>query len=202
MPQRSLYYWSKIYSQQLDEGQKYSKLKKTICINILDFNTLKTEKYHSIFKIKEDEENYVLTNLLEIHFLEMKKLKEYSEKDDLSQWVSFIRADSREVLEKVSKVNPSIDKAVNVLTTMSQDKKARAEYLSREMALYDEATRIEEATEEGRIKGRAEGREEGKEEAIIQLVRSMVEQGLDAEFIASITKLPLEKIKSIIINNK
>ena len=143
MPQRSLYYWSKIYCEQLESGEKYSKLKKTICINILDFNTLDTNKYHSMFKIKENEENYVLTDLLEIHFLEMKKLDGYKENDDLSQWVSFIKADSREVLEKMAKVNPNIDKAVNVLTTMSQDKKARAEYLSREMALHDEATKIE-----------------------------------------------------------
>ena len=77
----------------------------------------------------------------------MKKLDNYSENDDLSQWVSFIKADSKEVLESMAKVNPNIDKAVNVLTTMSQDKKARAEYLSREMALHDEATKIEEARE-------------------------------------------------------
>ena len=75
MPQRSLYYWSKIYSQQLDEGQKYSKLKKTICINILDFNTLKTEKYHSIFKIKEDEENYVLTKFIRNSLFRNEKIK-------------------------------------------------------------------------------------------------------------------------------
>ena len=91
----------------------------------------------------------------------MKKLDGYKENDDLSQWVSFIKADSREVLEKMAKVNPNIDKAVNVLTTMSQDKKARAEYLSREMALHDEATKIEEAMEEGYEQGKEEGREEG-----------------------------------------
>lgn len=30
----------------------------------------------------------------------------------------------------------------------------------------------------------------------------MLEQGLDAEFIANVTKLPLEKVKSIILENK
>ncbi|MGL5152770.1 MAG: Rpn family recombination-promoting nuclease/putative transposase [Clostridium sp.] len=55
MPQRSLYYWAKLYSEQLKISERYGKLKKTICINILDFNTLDTKKYHSVFKIKEDE---------------------------------------------------------------------------------------------------------------------------------------------------
>ena len=177
MPQRSLYYWSKIYCEQLESGEKYNKLKKTICINILDFNTLDTNKYHSMFKIKENEENYVLTDLLEIHFLEMKKLDEYKENDDLSQWVSFIKADSKEVLEKMAKVNPNIDKAVNVLTTMSQDKKARAEYLSREMALHDEATKIEEAMEEGY----EQGLEQGIQKGIKKGFRKGLNKGLNKE---------------------
>ena len=42
----------------------------------VDFNTLDTKKYHSMVKLKENEENYILTDLLEIHFLEMKKLDE------------------------------------------------------------------------------------------------------------------------------
>lgn len=213
MPQRSLYYWSKIYCEQLESGEKYNKLKKTICINILDFNTLDTNKYHSMFKIKENEENYVLTDLLEIHFLEMKKLDEYKENDDLSQWVSFIKADSREVLDKMAKVNSNIDKAVNILTTMSQDKKARAEYLSREMALHDEATKIEEAMEEGyeqgkeegraegREEGRAEGREEGRakgrEEANIEAAKNLLKLGIDIDIIVKSTNLTKERVMEI-----
>lgn len=202
MPQRSLYYWSKIYCEQLESGEKYNKLKKTVCINILDFNTLNTEKYHSMFKLKENEENYVLTDLLEIHFLEMKKLDNYSENDDLSQWVSFIKADSKEVLESMAKVNPNIYKAVNVLTTMSQDKKVRAEYLSREMALHDEATKIEEAMEEGyeqgreegRAEGREEGRAEGEEQAKIETAKSLLKLGVDMDIVIKSTNLTKEKL--------
>ena len=209
MPQRSLYYWSKIYCEQLESGEKYNKLKKTICINILDFNTLGTNKYHSMFKLKENEENYVLTDLLEIHFLEMKKLDEYKENDDLSQWVSFIKADSKEVLEKMAKVNPNIDKAVNVLTTMSQDKKARAEYLSREMALHDEATKIEEAMEEGYEQGKEEGREEGikegikegreqgREEANIEAAKNLLQLGVDIDIIVKSTSLTKERVMEL-----
>ena len=37
MIQRSLYYWSKLYEEQLEEGDRYDKLCRTVCINILDF---------------------------------------------------------------------------------------------------------------------------------------------------------------------
>ncbi|GAB6169606.1 Rpn family recombination-promoting nuclease/putative transposase [Clostridium carnis] len=209
MPQRSLYYWSKIYAEQLEAGAKYSKLKKTVCINILDFDTLDTKKYHSIFKIKEEEENYILTDLLEIHFLEMKKLKGYNENDDLSQWINFIKADSKEVLESMAKVNPNIDKAVHVLTTMSQDKKTRAEYLSREMALHDEATRIEEAIEEGYEKGMEKGIEKGIEQGIekanIENAKNFLRLGIEIDIIVKATGLSKEKVsklyEEIIIEN-
>lgn len=158
-----------------------------------------------MFKLKENEENYILTDLLEIHFLEMKKLDEYKENDDLSQWVSFIKADSKEELDKMAKVNSNIDKAVNVLTIMSQDKKARAEYLSREMALHDEATKIEEAMEEGyeqgreegREEGRAEGREQGKEEANIEAAKNLLQLGVDIDIIVKSTSLTKEKVMKL-----
>lgn len=197
MPQRSIYYWSKIYCEQLEMSEKYSKLQKTICINILDFDTLKTNKYHSIFKIKEDEENYTLTELLEIHFLEMKKMVEYKKDDNLSQWISFIKADSKEVLQEMAKVNPKIDKAVNVLETMCQDKKARAEYLSREMALHDEATRIEEAMEEGYEKGVEQGIEQGIEKANINNALNLLKLGVEESIISQATGLSIEKIKEL-----
>ena len=41
MIQRSLYYWSKLYEEQLEEGDRYDKLCRTVCINILDFKYLK-----------------------------------------------------------------------------------------------------------------------------------------------------------------
>lgn len=135
----------------------------------------------------------------------MKKLDGYKENDDLSQWVSFIKADSREVLEKMAKVNPNIDKAVNVLTTMSQDKKARAEYLSREMALHDEATKIEEAMEEGYEQGKEEGREEGikegikegREEANIEAAKKLLQLGVDIDIIVKSTSLTKERVMEL-----
>lgn len=132
----------------------------------------------------------------------MKKLDNYSENDDLSQWVSFIKADSKGVLESMAKVNPNIDKSVNVLTTMSQDKKARAEYLSREMALHDEATKIEEAMEEGYEQGLEKGIEQGIEKGIeqgieqanIKNAKNFLKLGVDVDIIVQATGLSKDKV--------
>jgi predicted transposase/invertase (TIGR01784 family) len=88
MPEKTLYYWSKMYIEQLKSGDKFSKLKKTITINILDFESLPIEKFHSSFHIIEDETGIKLTDLMEVHFLEMSKLYEnqkLDEEDTLTQ---------------------------------------------------------------------------------------------------------------------
>lgn len=47
MIKRSLYYWSKLYEEQLGEGDNYSSLKRTVCINIFNFKYLKNDRFHN-----------------------------------------------------------------------------------------------------------------------------------------------------------
>ena len=92
MVQRSLYYLSKMYEEQLNEGEDYSKLTRTVCINILNFKYLKTERFHTGYRLKEIETNEELTDIIEMHFIEIPKLpKESDEKDMLTAWTEFLR---------------------------------------------------------------------------------------------------------------
>ena len=70
---RSLYYWSKLYSSQLDGGAKYVDLNPAICINILDFKLFNEIEYlHTCFLLREQHApEYILTDHLIIHFLEI-----------------------------------------------------------------------------------------------------------------------------------
>lgn len=71
---RTLYYWSKRYSSQLQEGQRYDELKKCVTINILNYECLPNDLYHSVFHLKEDRSGIALTDDIEIHFIELPKL--------------------------------------------------------------------------------------------------------------------------------
>ena len=104
---RSLYYWSKLYSEQLNEGEDYSILKRTICINILNFKYLKTRKFHSAYRLKEIYSNEELTDVAEIHFIEIPKLEDGSdEKDMLVPWIEFLKDPES---EKVRNLEMSIE---------------------------------------------------------------------------------------------
>ena len=67
MAERTLFYWSKMYTGQVQPGDTYEKLKKCITINIVDFETIPVDKIHTIYHIIEDETQYKLTEVLEIH---------------------------------------------------------------------------------------------------------------------------------------
>ena len=156
------------------------------------FKEYNFEKHHTIFKLKENEENILLTDILEMHFLEMKKVKTLQQNDKLGQWLTFIKADSVEGGESMAKVNRDIDKAYDILKTMSCDEKTRMEYLSREMALHDEATRIDEAIKEGI----EQGSEQGKKQEKIELARNLLDI-LDDETIALKVGLDIKEVKKI-----
>ena len=60
--ERTLFYWSKIYSEELKSSEEYDYLKKTICINIINFNLFTSPEYQSHFQILEKDRKELLTD--------------------------------------------------------------------------------------------------------------------------------------------
>ena len=149
---RSLFYISKMYTEQIHEGQKYDVFKKCVSISILDFKLFKdTTEYYSCFHIREDKRNTILTDKMEFHVLELPKLPEELKEnsDDLLLWAKFISSERKEEFEMLAEKNQYIDSAYKQLQVISQDKQKRLEYEAREKAIRDHNQMIFEATENG-----------------------------------------------------
>ncbi|MCL1836050.1 MAG: Rpn family recombination-promoting nuclease/putative transposase [Treponema sp.] len=110
MDRRSLYYWSKEYAAGIKEGEDYISLVKAIAINIVDFDFLETDKVHTIFHVWEDgDPRLMLTDVLEIHFLNMVKWRKLEGKDiegdPLHRWLAYFDRNSPpELIEEVKKM--------------------------------------------------------------------------------------------------
>jgi len=181
MIQRSLYYWSKLYEEQLGNGENYSKLKRTVCINILNFKYLKTDNFHTAYRLKELKTNEELTDIQEIHFIEIPKLKDDSnEKDMLATWVEFLKDPESEKVRKLEFEINEIRKAKDQLIKMSNDEKQRYDYDMRMKTLRDEISALSSA----------------REEASIEIAKNLLDI-LDDETIASKTGLTSEFVKSL-----
>lgn len=110
-----------MFESQLTEGKKYDTLAKTICINILNFKCLNTKEAHSIYRLKEINTNEELTNLQEIHFIELPKLPKNEEiKDELLRLSASDKErmkyeDRRaDLLDKVSALENAEEKGIEI----------------------------------------------------------------------------------------
>ena len=157
---RSLYYWSKLYEEQLNEGDRYDKLSRTVCINILDFKYLKNDRFHNGYRLKEIETNEELTDLQEIHFIEIPKLKKLSTEEEvidmLEGWVEFLRDPESEVVRKLEMTTKEIREAKDELYRLSRNEKERELYFLREKSLKDEISALANAREKGFLDAKIE----------------------------------------------
>ena len=199
MIQRTLYYWSKMYSEQIQNRDNYSKLERTVCINILNFKYLKNDKYHNAYRLKEITSNEELTDLQEIHFIELPKFneignKEYVENvekmDALEKWLEFLVEPESNTVRQLELINEEIKLAKSELYRLSMDSKEREQYNMREKAIYDRISALENAE----AKGKKEGKLEGKLESKLEIVRESLSQGLEVSLISKITGLSEEEI--------
>ena len=118
-------------------------------INILDFNLIKeNDKFHNVFLIKEREDNFVFTDDLEIHYLELNKFKENKEVEklnDLEEWITFLKECSPDgdmkVVDKLSQNKEEISVAVDIMNKLSADEMEYQRYLAREKYLMDEMSK-------------------------------------------------------------
>ena len=196
MIQRTLYYWSKLYEEQIGEGDFYNKLNRTVCINILNFKYLKNDRFHNVYRLKEIETDEELTDIEEIHFIEIPKLREINlkeEKDMLKVWIEFLRDPESEVIRSVEMNNEEIRRAKDKLYKLSQDEKERELYFIREKSIKDEASALYNAEQKGI--------EKGIQKTKIDMIKKLSIVGMSIEQIAEIASLSVDEVKQLIENN-
>ena len=193
MIQRSLYYWSKLYEEQLGDGDRYDKLCRTVCINILDFKYLKNDRFHNGYRLKEIETNEELTDIQEIHFIEIPKLKKLNSEEEvvdmLEAWIEFLRDPESEVVRKLEMTNKEIREAKDTLYKLSRNEKERELYFLREKSIKDEISALANAEEKGIQKEK------------IETVLRLNSIGLDVSQIAVGAGITVEEVESIIDRN-
>ena len=208
---RALYYWAKLYTEQLEIAEDYSTLSKAIGIHILNFISIpEVDKYHNIFHITEKETGQSYFKDLELHTIELKKFsKDSSEqlpdiiskvKNSLDMWLAFLTRNDLLQSDKLSDNldNSDLKKALTVLDVMNFSSLERDAYEDHLKWLRIEANTLKKAEAKGVEKGREEGREEGikkgREEIIEKTVINMLKQNLDDSFISSVTGLSNDQL--------
>ena len=125
---RSLFYLSKMYTEQIEAGDTYKVFKRCVSISLLNFILFSdTEDFYSCFHLWEDTRHTLYTDKMEFHVIEFPKLPKELKEDsnDILLWAKFINAEQKEEFDMVAARNPYIQSAYEQLQIISQDKKKR-----------------------------------------------------------------------------
>ena len=213
---RTLFYWAKLYIEGFKEGWAYTSLTKCITINLVSEGFKLNTQVHSVYRILEQKNRQLLTDLLEIHFLNLALASqeripaETIEKEQkLIIWLQFINTDDREIRNMLAMTSPilqMLNEQIDVLTLSPVERKL---YESR-MKLKSDITTISETqfsagVERGKSLGLAEGIEQGRSEGIeqgsrqkaLETARILKQFGDSVQKIAQATGLSKEEIEKL-----
>ena len=214
--ERATEYMGKMISEQLQVGEDYQNLKKSIVIFITNYNFLKRNSYHSVGRMKfdktiEDEyvnmgydkEDEVASKYIEVHYIELPKFKkkELSKFTKLDQWMC-IFTQNKEGIMLAEKENKEIKRAINTLDFLSKDPKERERHNSIVMAEYNRLVSEQNFFEDGRKEGKMERKNgtelsSGAKEKTIEIAKKMFKEKLPIEMIEKLTGLLKEEIEKL-----
>jgi len=211
---RALYYWGKLYTEQLSKGKFYNELRKAIAIHILNFTSIvKNRSYHNRFNIRDERENEVHFEDLELHTIELNKFPEYvgegskgNKNGDISGFVDKIKTSLDIWMAFLSKYElldrnklpkelntEEVKKALEVVDVMNFSQEERDAYEGRLKWLRAEESALRKKFEEGIQKGREEA-EKLKAQGI---AKNLLSQGFEEEVVAKATGLSLEEVEKL-----
>lgn len=207
---RALYYWGKLYTEQLKTSEDYSKLNKTIGIHILNFTSItESKKYHHAFHLVDEATGMCYFKDIELHTIELNKFSKNDDddlnslvtkiKDALDVWIAFLtRNDLLDPANLPKSLDtPGLKKALNVLEVMNFSKEEREAYEDRLKWFRIEANTLKKMREDSLAEGVEIGKAEGVEKKAIEVAQKMLAKGVSIDEIIEFTGLTLEQIEKL-----
>jgi predicted transposase/invertase (TIGR01784 family) len=201
---RALYYWAKLYVEQLKNGGQYDTLSKTIGIHILNFLSVpNAKKYHNVFHITEKETHEPFFTNFEMHTIELTKFQpngqiELSDlvakvKTSLDMWAAFLtRHDLLNKNNLPKQLNDDhLKKAMSVLEVMNFNAEEREVYDGHLHWLRMEFSTLKKC----RLESLSEGRVEGRAEATKDFILHMIHQNFPDDLIMKAAKISQEELE-------
>jgi predicted transposase/invertase (TIGR01784 family) len=150
---------ARVYSEELEPGQKYRDRNNVICISfadgyLRDDSDIPIRKIHSLFYMIERDSHEVLTTDMEMHHINMNKFITQFEKpmdemeeicESLKKWLVFItqkEIDDKDTVRRIC-TGKEMEDAMEALTKLSESKIERQRYQRRldELYSYNELNR-------------------------------------------------------------
>jgi predicted transposase/invertase (TIGR01784 family) len=180
---RILYTWARVYREGIGRGDDFGELTACRVVFITTQAMLPGRRVHSTFRVQEVHDRTILSEDLELHVLELRKLGEEPEDagDPAEVWARFLAAETDEERRRLAMQNADIHEANQALEQLSQDPEAQrlARWRKDQLRLYRMELGIAErkAREDGLKQGREDGLKQGREDGLKQGREDGLKQG-------------------------
>jgi len=201
---RTLFYWAKMYTADFKAGESYDKLHRCIAINIIADGFRLNDAIHSEYLLQEKTAHTTLTDVLEIHFLDLQAAKRAKEegkaagkRGQLINWLRFIGATNKKERAMIATKSPvlqMLNEKIDILTLSPIERKL---YESR-MKLKSDITTISETQfSAGVERGLAEGEVRGSRQKALETARILKQFGDPLQKIVQVTGLTVQEVEAL-----
>ena len=197
---RTLFYWAKMYTADFKAGESYDKLHRCIAINIIADGFKLNDAIHSEYLLQEKETHTMLTDVLEVHFLDLQAAKRAKEdgktegkRGQLINWLRFIGATNKEERKMIATTSPvlqMLNEKIDVLTLSPTERKL---YESR-MKLKSDITTISETQFSAGVE---RGLAEGSRQKAFETARMLKQFGDSVQKIVQVTGLTVQEVETL-----
>lgn len=159
-PDRSLLYLCRAFDD-LKKGAKYTELKPTIHIGILDFSPFPEEKeFYSEYQLMNIKTHRFYNSKFVMRVLNLTQIESVSEEEkqsDLYYWAQLFRATSWEEISMLAEKKSVLNEAVTTIQKLNADERIRMQCEAQEKYEHDMASAYGAGIEQGISQGVEQG---------------------------------------------
>ena len=213
---KSIYYLCDLHSSQSAKGKRrYDKLARTYQVTFCSYTVFPERvDYLNTYKLCNVQDGELLSDAIQIVFVELSKLKEIIKKSvsdmtDMEKWAVFFQYASepteRATVNKVIESKEALQMAGDLLMSISKDERERAVFRSRRMYQTDLASNLATAEDRGERRGIEIGERRGIEigerrgaqNRSIEIARRMLHAGETVEKTVLYSGLTAEEVEAL-----
>ena len=197
---RSIYYAATLTHNALSSGDQYAILPHIYQVMFMDFCVAKDARLHHTYLFKERKSHEELSDIVQIHYIELPKTKELLAKppaqlSELEFWVMLILAGEkkkiRKLLATLSDREEEMRMAQALLKTMSRDQQEWENQFGYERFVHDCISREKYAYSQGEQRGIQQGMQQGMQqgahERALEDARNLLQLGVSMEIVRQAT---------------
>ena len=205
---KSIYYLCDLHSSQSAKGKRrYDKLARTYQVTFCSYTVFPERvDYLNTYKLCNVQDGELLSDAIQIVFVELSKLKEIIKKSvsdmtDMEKWAVFFQYASepteRATVNKVIESKEALQMAGDLLMSISKDERERAVFRSRRMYQTDLASNLATAEDRGERRGIEIGERRGAQNRSIEIARRMLHAGETVEKTVLYSGLTAEEVEAL-----